>query len=64
MTMINTVRFKWLGHIAGMGDNVPCIKIKLSQPEGSRKKGRPRLKWLDLVSKEIKTLGVKKWEKK
>ena len=47
-----------------MGDNVPCIKMKLSQPEGSRKKGRPRLKWLDLVSKEIKTLGVKKLEKK
>ena len=41
MKMINTARLKWLGPISRMEDNVPCIKIKFSQPEGSRKKGRP-----------------------
>ena len=35
-----------------MEDNVPGINIKFSQPEVSRKKGRPRLKWLDSVSKK------------
>jgi hypothetical protein len=35
-----------------MEDNAPCIKIKFSQPEVSRKRGRRRLKWLDSVSKK------------
>jgi hypothetical protein len=35
-----------------MEDNVPSIKIKYSQPEVSRKRGRPRLKWFDSVSKK------------
>ena len=52
MKMIKTARLKWLGHISRMEDNVPGIKIKFSHPEFSRKKGRPRLKWLDLVSKK------------
>jgi len=50
---------KWLGHIVRMEDNVPFMKI--SQPEGSRKKGRPRLRWLDLVLKYLKTLEVNMW---
>ena len=49
MKMIKTARLKWLRNISRMEDNVPGINIKLSQPEFSRKKGRPRLKWLDLV---------------
>jgi hypothetical protein len=52
MKMIKTARLKWLGHTAKMEDNAPCIKIKLSQLEVSRKKGRARLEWLDLVSKK------------
>jgi len=36
-----------------MEDNVTWIMIKFSQPEVSRKRGRSRLKWLDLVSKTI-----------
>jgi hypothetical protein len=43
--LIKIARLKWLGHIAGMEDNVPCMKITFSQPEGSRKKGRPILRW-------------------
>lgn len=35
--MIKIGRLRWLGHIAMMEDNVPCIKINFSQPECSRK---------------------------
>jgi hypothetical protein len=38
-----------------MEDNVPRRKITFSQPESSRKKGRPGLRWLDSVSKDLKT---------
>jgi hypothetical protein len=55
---IKIARFKWLGHIARMEDNVPCRKITFSQPKDSLKKERPRLRWLDSVLKGLKTLEV------
>jgi hypothetical protein len=44
-----------------MEDNAPCKKITFSQPEGSRKKGRPKLRWLDSVLKDLKILTVTAW---
>jgi hypothetical protein len=37
---------------------------KTLQPEGSRKKGRPKLRWLDSVRKDVKLLKVEAWWKK
>jgi hypothetical protein len=59
--MTKTARMKLLGYIARMEDNVTCMKIKFYQPDVSRKKGRPRLSWLVLVSKDIKILEVNAW---
>jgi hypothetical protein len=39
-------------------------KGTLSQPEGSREKGRPKLRWLDSVLKDVKLLKVETWRKK
>jgi hypothetical protein len=47
-----------------MENNSPCKKITFSQPEGSRKKGRPKLRWLDSVLKDVNTLKVEAWRKK
>jgi hypothetical protein len=44
-----------------MEDNAPCKKITFSQPEGSKKKGRPKLQWLDSVLKDLKILEVTVW---
>jgi hypothetical protein len=32
-----------------------------AKPEGRRGVGRPRMRWLDDVEADIKTLGVKRW---
>jgi hypothetical protein len=45
-------------------ENSPCKKITFSQPEGSRKKGRNKLRWLDIVLKDVKLLKVETWWKK
>jgi hypothetical protein len=37
-----------------MEDNTHCKKITLSQPEGSRKKGRPKLRRLASELKDLK----------
>jgi hypothetical protein len=44
-----------------MEDNAPCKKITFSQPEGNRNKGRPKLRWLDSVLKDLKKLKVTAW---
>jgi hypothetical protein len=41
-----------------MEENSPCKKITFSQPEGSRKKRRPILRWLDSVFKDVKLMKV------
>jgi hypothetical protein len=47
-----------------MEENSPCKKITFSQPEGSRIKGRPKLRRLDSVLKDVKLLKVEAWRKK
>jgi hypothetical protein len=59
--VIKIARLKCQGHIARMEDNAPCRKITFSQPEGSMKKGRCKLKWLDSAIKHFKTLKETEW---
>jgi hypothetical protein len=59
--IIKIAKLKWLGHMARMEDNAPWKKINFFQPEGSRKKGRPKLRWLDSVLKDLKFLKFTAW---
>jgi hypothetical protein len=62
--VIKVARIRWIGHLVRMEENSPCKKIIFSQPEGSRKKERPKLRWLHSVLKYVKTLKVEAWWKK
>jgi hypothetical protein len=46
------------------GGKLTCKKISFLQHEGSQKKGRPKLRWLDSVLKDVKLLKVEAWWKK
>jgi hypothetical protein len=61
---MKVARIRWLGHIVRKMVNSPCKKVTFSQPEGFRKKGRPKLRWLDSVLKDVKLLKVETWWKK
>jgi hypothetical protein len=61
--VIKVTRLRWLGHLVRMEENLPCKKITFSQPESSRKKGRPKLRWLDSL-KRSKVMKVEiRWRK-
>jgi hypothetical protein len=62
--VIKLARIRWLGKLVRMEENSPCNKIIFSQLEGSRKMGRPKLRWLDNVLKYVKLLKVQAWWKK
>jgi hypothetical protein len=44
-----------------MQDNLPCKKITLDKPEGKRRVGRPNLRWMDGVMRDVEGLGVRNW---
>jgi hypothetical protein len=52
-----------VGHVTGMDQRV-VQKIFESKPEGRRKVGRPRLRWLDDVVNDLRLMKVKRWRKK
>jgi hypothetical protein len=44
-----------------MQDNIPCKKIILGQTEGRRRAGRPNLRWMDGVMRDVERLGIRNW---
>jgi hypothetical protein len=46
-----------------MDDERMVKRVFLGNPEGRRKPGRPRLRWLDCVEDDLKTLGVRRSRK-
>jgi hypothetical protein len=57
-------RPKWLEYIRRMDESLLCRKLTFTQLEGSTKKGRPKLRWLDDVLQDLKILKVTAWWKK
>ncbi|GFY29569.1 uncharacterized transposon-derived protein F52C9.6 [Trichonephila clavipes] len=54
-------RLKWPGHLARM--NVRCYKkILLAKPMGNKPRGRPTLKWIDCIEKDLNISKVKNWK--
>ena len=51
-------RLKWFGHMLRMGDTRFPYKILQWNPDGERKAGRPRLRWNDVVKKDLQDLKI------
>jgi hypothetical protein len=57
-------RLGWAERVILLMDNSRTVmKIFNTKPIGIRKIGRPKLRWEDDVTQDIKTLGVKNWRK-
>jgi hypothetical protein len=64
VTSIKARRLEWAGHVVRMDDERMVKSVFLGNPGGRRKPGRPRLRWLDCVEDDLKTLGVRRWRKR
>jgi hypothetical protein len=61
ISTIKSKRIEWLGHIQRMTRERGVKRIFEDKPGGRRRAGRPRLRWVDGVENDLRTMGVKRW---
>jgi hypothetical protein len=64
VTTIKVRRLEWAGHVVRMSDGRTVKKVFVGIPDGRRKAGSPKLRWLDCTENDLKSMGVKRWRKK
>jgi cobyric acid synthase len=55
---------RWAGHVIRREHEKIIKGLMIVKLEGKRKKGRPRMRWMDGVEKDLKNLGVVNWRAK
>jgi hypothetical protein len=57
ITIINSRRMRWAGHVARMGEKRNAHRILVGKPEGKRQLGRPRRRWVDNIKMDFREIG-------
>ena len=55
---------EWIAHVVRVDQGRVIKKIFESKQEGSRIRGRPRLRWLEDAEKGLREMKVKRWGQK
>jgi len=55
---------EWTGHVARTDQGRRVKKLFVNIPEGIRRRGRPRLRWVEDVEKDLWEMKGKKWRQK
>jgi hypothetical protein len=61
---IKSQRIRCLGHVERIEDNAMPKRMLKGRLYSRRRKGRPRLRWLDDVESDLKKMEVKGWKEK
>ncbi|GFV64988.1 uncharacterized protein TNCV_763301 [Trichonephila clavipes] len=61
VNFIKIQQIKWAGHVTRMNEDCTAKKVFNAQPIGTRRKGRPNLRWIDGLEKDLIVLRIKNW---
>jgi hypothetical protein len=61
---IKAQRIRWLGHVKRMKAEAMPIRIMEGRLFTGRRKGRPRLRWMDDVVADLRVMKIKQWTEK
>ena len=61
MKFIQAHRISWLGHVKRMAVGVMLRKMMEGRLFIGRRKGRPRLRWMDDVVADLEVMKIKQW---
>jgi hypothetical protein len=56
--VIKSMRMRWVGHVARMGEGRCVYRVLVGRPEGKRPPGRPRRRWEDNIKMDIREIGI------
>jgi hypothetical protein len=45
-----------------MNDEEPTKKLMLGKPDGTRRRGRPKLRWIDGLEKDLHSISIRNWK--
>jgi hypothetical protein len=58
--MIESMGMRWAGHISQMGGRIMC-RLLMGKPEGKRRLGRPKHRWMDNIKKDLCNSSLYLW---
>ena len=63
MRVTKSRRMRWAGHVARMGEETRVYRVLVGKPEGRRRLGRPRRRWVDNIRMDLREVrcGYMDW---
>jgi hypothetical protein len=55
---VKSRRMRWAGYVARMGEEIKVYKFLVGKPEGKRPLGRPRHRWENGITMDLREIGL------
>jgi hypothetical protein len=56
--LVKIGRLRWLGQLFRMHKMDPCRKLIVLKPEGTRRIGKPKVRWLKSIEEDLQKMGL------